>query len=244
MRFLKTAIASLIITVSGALFSANAQQYYYCGPNTPIDSCMHEASGFLSSGVNFAGGGFFMGPTFSYKQFFPKHWYVGGSADLSFGKNRYGLYAKGGYWLHGSRRFDFFFEGKVMYNRYSRFNTNEVTTTLLAIWEGSHFNVHLGTSLVTFSMLGSSHTETPVITFGASANIMPRKNSWNIGIFFRNYDEFYYENWNINWGANWYASLGKRLKMYGEVNLRPAGSLSQLATRYEFSFKAGVRYHW
>ena len=244
MKSLRTLFISIALLASGALMSTNAQQYYYCGPNTPQDSCFNEVTGFLQMGGNTVTNGFFMGPSFSYKRWFPKHWYVGGAADLSFGKQKYGLYAKGGYWLHGSKWFDFYFEGKFMYNRYNRYKTNEMVSTLVAIWEGKHFSVTVGTSLITFATRGSTCTETPVLTFGISGSVMPRTNSWNIGIFFRNYDEFYYENWNINWGVNWYASLAKRIKMYGEFNIRPAGSMSQLATKYEMSLKAGVKYYW
>ena len=243
MRLFKVALVCSILFLSGSLFSAHAQQYYYCGQNNPLDSCYNEATGFLTAGGNSVSGGFFMGPSFGYKRYFG-HWYVGGAGELSFGKQKYGFYAKGGYWLHGSRWFDFYFEGKAMYNRYSKFNTNEFVATLLATWEGKHFSVHVGTSLISFSMLNSKCTETPVLTFGISGSVMPRTNSWNLGLFFRNYDEFYYENWNINWGVDFYASLAKRLKLYGELNIRPAGSLSQLATRYEMSLKAGVRYHF
>ena len=32
------------------------------------------------------------------------------------------------------------------------------------------------------------------------------------------------------------------MKIFGEFNIRPAGSMSQLATRYETSLKLGLRY--
>jgi hypothetical protein len=75
-------------------------------------------------------------------------------------------------------------------------------------------------------------------------NIRPRWNSWNIGLFFRNYDDFYYENWNINWGARWNANITSRMRLFGELNIRPAGSMSQLATKYETSMKIGMKYVW
>ena len=34
------------------------------------------------------------------------------------------------------------------------------------------------------------------------------------------------------------------MKLYGEFDIRPAGSISQLATRYETSLKLGVKYVW
>jgi hypothetical protein len=36
----------------------------------------------------------------------------------------------------------------------------------------------------------------------------------------------------------------KDVQLFGEVDLRPAGSLSQLATEYEKSLKLGLRYVW
>ena len=34
------------------------------------------------------------------------------------------------------------------------------------------------------------------------------------------------------------------MKLFGEFNIRPAGSMSQLATRYETSGKLGIKYIW
>ena len=65
-----------------------------------------------------------------------------------------------------------------------------------------------------------------------------------IGLFFRNYDEFYYENWNINWGLRFYAGLKKNYNLFGELNIRPAGSMSQLASKYESTLRIGVRKRW
>ena len=88
------------------------------------------------------------------------------------------------------------------------------------------------------------NTKPLTFTFGFGVNIRPRTNPWNIGLFFRNYDDFYYENWNINWGLNFYATLTKRMQLFGEFNIRPAGSMSQLASKYETSGKLGLKYVW
>ena len=242
MKFLKHLLISALFLIGGASV-AFGQQYYYCGQNVMVDSCKNEVTGFLQGGDN-TNFGFFMGPSFGYKRHLTDRWYVGGAFDLSFGKKRYGFYGQGGYRLPAGKWFNFFFQAKIMYNRYSRYETNEWATAIMAIWEGWHFSVHVGSAIVGFTHRGDAHTEKPVFVFGAAGHIRPRTNSWNIGLFFRNYDEFYFENWQINWGLNWYASLAKNLKMYGELNIRPAGSLSQLATKYETSLKAGVRYTW
>ena len=34
------------------------------------------------------------------------------------------------------------------------------------------------------------------------------------------------------------------MKFHAEWNIRPAGSMSQLATRYESSVKIGIKYVW
>ena len=39
-----------------------------------------------------------------------------------------------------------------------------------------------------------------------------------------------------------HATLNPSMKLYSEFNVRPAGSLSQLATRYETSLKVGLHY--
>ena len=65
-----------------------------------------------------------------------------------------------------------------------------------------------------------------------------------MGLFFRNYDDYYYENWNINWGIRWYAKVKDQWHLFGEFNIRPAGSMSQLASKYEGSVKVGLKYKW
>ena len=135
---------------------------------------------------------------------------------------------------------DFYFDGKAMYNRYNRWHTNETILNLSLTWETPYFQLRVGESLITFHELHFRYTEPLTFTFGTSVNIRPRWNSWNVGIFFRNYDDFYFENWNINWGLNFNASLAKDVKLFGEFNIRPAGSMSQLASRYETSGKLGI----
>jgi len=102
----------------------------------------------------------------------------------------------------------------------------------------------LGESLIHYHLKEFGYTEPLTFTFGAGVQIRPRWNSWNVGLFFRNYDDFYFENWNINWGFNFYANLVKQMQLFGEANIRPAGSMSQLASRYETAVKLGIKYVW
>jgi hypothetical protein len=134
-----------------------------------------------------------------------------------------------------------------MYNRYHKWHTNETAFNLSVTWETPYFNLRVGESLITYHLLHACYTEPLTLTFGTGVSIRPRWNPWNIGLFFRNYDDFYYENWNINWGLNFYAPLTivhKDMQLFGEFNVRPAGSMSQLASKYETSGKLGIKYVW
>ena len=111
-------------------------------------------------------------------------------------------------------------------------------------WETPYFQLRIGESYIHYHLLHFGTTEPLTFTFGTSVNIRPRWNSWNIGLYFRNYDDFYYENWNINWGLNFYAGIAKDMQLFGQLNIRPAGSMSQLASRYETSCKLGIKYVW
>ena len=53
-----------------------------------------------------------------------------------------------------------------------------------------------------------------------------------------------YENWNIDWGLRGYGRINDQWHLFGEFNIRPAGSMSQLASKYEFSQKFGLKYVW
>jgi hypothetical protein len=92
--------------------------------------------------------------------------------------------------------------------------------------------------------MGDHYTEPLTLTFGAHASLRPRTHRWNVGLLFRNYDDFYYENWNINWGLDFYYKIKPSWKLFGEFNIRPAGSMSQLASKYETTGKVGLIYRW
>lgn len=202
----------------------------------------NELSGYLMGGTNVVSGTF-GGFEASYKRHLTDRWHVGADAQMQFGKQLYSIDVQGGYRLPIGWS-DFYIDGKAMFNRYNRWSTNEVVGNLSITWEMPYFYVRIGESLIHFQTENFGYTEPLTFTFGIGAQIRPRWDSWNLGIFFRNYDDFYYENWNINWGLNFYATLTKDMQLFGEFNVRPAGSISQLASKYETSGKLGLKYVW
>lgn len=202
----------------------------------------NELSGYLMGGHNVVTREF-VGVEGSYKRHFTDRWHVGGDWQLQFFKQLYSVDVQGGYRLPIGWS-DFYFDGKLMYNRYNRTKTNEIVANLSITWETPYFNLRIGESYLHYHLLHFGYTEPLTFTFGTGVNIRPRWNSWNIGLFFRNYDDFYYENWNINWGLNFNAKLKKDMHLFGEFNVRPAGSMSQLASKYETSLKLGIKYVW
>ena len=131
-----------------------------------------------------------------------------------------------------------------MINRYERWNVNETIGNLSLTWEMPYFNFRIGGAYLHYQMEDFSYTEPPIMIVGAGVLIRPRWNSWNIGLFARNYDDYYFDGWNLNWGVNFYMTLIKNMQLFGEFNIRPAGSMSQLASRYETSGKIGIKYVW
>ena len=152
-------------------------------------------------------------------------------------------------------RTNLYFDGRLVNNFYTQWDQYEILINASAFWETAHFDLRLGMSYIRYYkykikeeyqwFTDAGYTEPPTITFGLGLNLLPRTSSWNLGLFLRNYDQFYYENWNINWGVRFHTTLPwDAMKLFGEFNVRPAGSLSQLATRYETSLKLGIKYAW
>ena len=187
--------------------------------------------------------GAFGGLEASYKRHFTDRWHAGADVQAQFGKQLYSADVQGGYRLP-VKWMDFYFDGKLLYNRYQRWGANEVIANLAVTWETPYIYLRIGESYIHYNILDFGYTEPLTLTFGFGLNIRPRTNPWNIGLFFRNYDDFYYENWNINWGLNFYTPLVKDIQLFGELNIRPAGSMSQLASKYETSGKLGIKYVW
>lgn len=232
-------ICTLICILSGSL---SLSAWNFLTTNDFDGNNRNELTAYSSIGYNVVNKTF-GGIAADYRHHFGDRWLAGGASEYQFGKQKFGLFASGGYCLP-VKRFNFYFTGKAMFNRYQRSLTNEWAANLSVRWEGSHFAVTVGETLIAYNMLGSSYTEPLTFTFGVEGLLMPRRNGWNIGLFFRNYDDFYYENWNINWGVSFNARLMPDLTLVGQLDIRPAGSLSQIASRYETSGKIGIKYIW
>src|SRR5574344_1838213 len=231
------------ITTLFALFLCSTiEAQIFCGEHKYDGTHKNEIAGYLQYGDNTVTGTF-LGPSVTYTRHFTDRISAEGAMDIPFGKSKFGISTKAIYRLPVSY-FNFYFSGKFLYNRYNDFNTDEYNGNVSVMWEAPYFEITLGETLINYRILGSSYTEPLTFTFGTGVNIRPRWNSWNIGLFFRNYDDFYYENWNINWGVRWNANINSSMRLFGELNVRPAGSMSQLATKYETSIKIGMKYVW
>lgn len=206
----------------------------------------NEISAYTMAGDNVVTD-FFMGLSASYTRHLTNRWHVGGDMQMQFGKQLFSVDVQGGYRLP-IKYGNIDFSAKVMYNYYHKFGFHEMAYNVSATWESAYVDMRLGGSKVHYHShvwgMGFGYTEPVLLTFGFGANIRHRNNPWNVGLFFRNYDDYYYENWNINWGIRWYAKVKDQWHLFGEFNIRPAGSMSQLASKYEGSVKVGLKYKW
>lgn len=231
-----TVVLAIIVATTALHAQVYSGQQGYDGEHK------NQVSGYFEGGYNIVTGRY-VGPAVSYTHHFTPRWSAEGAIALPMGKSKLGIYGKGTYHLP-LPHFSLFFSGKFMYNRYNDYNTNEYNANVSCMLESSYFDMLIGESWIRYALKGTGYTEPLTLTFGMGANIRKRTNPWNLGIFIRNYDDFYYENWNINWGLRWHATLDEQIKIFGELNVRPAGSTSQLATRYETSLKLGLKYVW
>lgn len=230
-------IASLLCFLAG---EGRAQTYN--GMHKYDGTHPNVMTGYMTVGDNIICDMFY-GIEASYTRHLTDRWHVGGDMQVQMSKQLYSVDIQGGYRLP-VKWMDFYLDGKFMYNHYHRWGTNEIMINLSLTWETPYFNFRIGETYIHYHMLHFGYTEPPTLTLGAGVNIRPRWNSWNIGLFARNYDDFYYEAYNLNWGVNFWANLMEDTQLFGELNLRPAGSMSQLATEYEKSFKLGLKYVW
>ena len=235
-------ILSLILFVGVA--TTGFSQASYIPYKTYDGTHKNEISGYVMYGGNVVIGKF-GGLEGTYVRHLAPRWHVGGDFQMQFGKRLYSIDARGGYRLplkYGNA----YFTAKTMFNYYAKWGFTEWNFNLSACWESAYVDILLGESIIHYHSrewgLGFGYTEPLTLTFGFGANIRHRDNPWNLGLFFRNYDDFYYENWNINWGLRWYAKINEPISLFGELNIRPAGSMSQLASRYETSLKVGLKY--
>jgi len=206
-----------------------------------------ELAGYLMGGSNVVTG-LFAGEAFTYTRHLTDRWSISAGEQVQLFKRLYSMDVMGTYRLPVGRA-NLYFDGRVVFNRYDRWNMNEPILHLSALWETSYIDLRVGASYVHYwkaavktEYTDASYTEPIAVPVGFGVNIRPRSHPWNVGLFLRNYDHFYYENWNINWGLRFHATLAREMKLFGEFDVRPAGSMSQLATRYETSLKLGLRY--
>ena len=240
---MKQTLLKLVTAMLVCCAAVSVQAQTYNGMHKPDSVHKHEALAYADYGYNIVCGNF-GGLAGSYKWHITDRWHIGADGQIQFGKQLYSIDVQGGYRLPIVKWLDAYFDAKLMYNNYHRWHTNELSANLSLTLETPYFNVRIGESLITYHVLDFRYNEPLTLTFGLGVCIRPRWNSWNIGLFARNYDDFYYENWNINWGLNFYANLIKDMQLFGELNIRPAGSISQLASKYELSLKMGVKYVW
>lgn len=232
----------LIMTALACCLAGRGMAQAYNGMHKYDGEHPNVLTSYLTVGDNILCDHFY-GLEASYTRHLTDRWHVGGDMQVQMGKQLYSVDVQGGYRLP-VKWMDFYLDGKVMYNRYQRWGTNEIMINLSLTWETPYFYLRFGETYIHYNMLGFGYSEPLTLTVGTGVNIRPRWDSWNIGLFIRNYDDFYYEAYNINWGVNFWANLMKDVQLFGEVDLRPAGSLSQLATEYEKSLKLGLRYVW
>ena len=213
----------------------------------------NEIAGNLLGGGNVITGVVF-GEACTYTHHFTERWSLSAGEQMQINKWLWSADVMGTYRIP-FRRSSLYFDGRVVNNFYTPWSTYEFIGNLSTFWEASHFDVRFGLSFIHYykykvkneyrAFTDAGYSEPPTLTVGLGVNIMEREHPWNLGIFLRNYDQFYYENWNINWGVRFHATLPwQSMKLFGELNVRPAGSLSQLATRYETSLKLGVKHVW
>ena len=235
-------IRTFILSLSLAALATTASAQVFTGEHKYDGEHKNELSGYFMGGYNVVVEGF-GGFAASYKHHLTDRWTVGGDAQAQLGKQLYSIDAKGGYRLP-FKWMDFYFDATLLYNRYERWKANEKIANLSVTWETPYVYLRVGESLIRWSIQDFGYTEPLTLTFGFGAQMRPRWNPWNVGIFFRNYDDFYFENWNINWGLNFYGRINPTRHFFGELNIRPAGSMSQLASKYETSGKLGLKYVW
>ena len=238
MAKLRIILSALLLVglTTGASAQVFTGQHKYDGEHK------NEISGYVTAGHNVVVKAY-GGIEASYTRHLTDRWSVGGDAQMQFGKQLYSVDAKGGYRLP-FKWMDFYFNGTLLYNRYEKWRANEQIANLSVTWETPYIFLRLGESYIHWSIRDFGYTEPLTLAFGFGAQMRPRWNSWNVGIFFRNYDDFYFENWNINWGLNFYGRITPTMHFFGEFNIRPAGSMSQLASKYETSGKLGIKYVW
>ena len=137
---LRTLLISATITIFICLMlsvSTLQAQNAYTGVHKYDGEHKNEVAGYLMAGHNIVSGGF-GGLEVSYQRHFTDRWHASVDVQAQFGKQLYSNALRGGYRLPIGWS-DFYFDGKVMYNRYNRWNTNETVGNLSLTWEMPYF---------------------------------------------------------------------------------------------------------
>ena len=240
----------LFLLLAALFFGLSATAQTYSGGRAFDGEHKNEISANLLGGQNVVTG-WFVGEVAAWTRHLTPRWSVSAGEQVQFFKQLYSFDVMGTYRLPIGKT-NLYFDGRFVFNRYNRWKVNEPIGNLSIYWETSYVDLRIGESLVHYhkaevkeeykDYTDRSYTEPLVMTFGLGINLRPRSNPWNLGLFIRNFDQFYYENWNIKWGVRFHAKLVPQMKLFGEFDIRPAGSMSQLATRYETSLKLGIHY--
>lgn len=86
-----------------------------------------------------------------------------GDAQMQLGKKLYSLDMQGGYRMPWGWS-DFYLTGKMMYNRYQEWNTNEMVVNGSVRWEMPYFYARFGASYIHYHMLHFGYTEPLTLT--------------------------------------------------------------------------------
>ena len=237
MKRLFSGLAGLLLL--GGVASAQT----YSGSRAFDGVHKNEISGHLTGGYNVISNAF-VGEAVTYTRHFTERWSIRAGQQLQLVKWLVSADVTGTYRLP-LRSCNLYFDARILNNLYASRHTDELCVHVSAMLETAHFDMRLGASYIGYVNVanGGRYSELPTLTAGLGVNFLPRAHPWNIGLFLRNYDQYYYELWNLNMGLRFHCTLPWNvLRLFGEFNVRPAGTLSQLATPYETSLKLGLHY--
>lgn len=154
------------------------------------------------------------------------------------------LNVAGSYRLPLTKSMNLYGMAKLNFTNYSEFHLKEYVYRLAVKFESNYFDLELGNSIFNYRSYGEHLTEAYNPSFGLNLRFKKLSSSWYAGVFLRNFDDFYFENFNVIWGCNGYYKLNDKISFLGELDIQPAGNMSQLATKYAYYFKLGGIYKW
>jgi hypothetical protein len=150
----------------------------------------------------------------------------------------------GSYRFPLSKSINLYANAKINWTDYSEFHLNEYVYRMAVKFESNYIDLELGNCVFNYTSYGEHQTEAYNPSFAFNVRFNKLTSPFYVGLFIRNYDDFYFDNYNVIWGLNSYYRLNKRISLLGELNIQPAGNMSQLATKYAYYFKLGGIYKW